>query len=363
MSTLGTAGAAAPFDHTARRAPAPAGALGAGRGRPHSVYLALALAWAGLVLYGTLLPFELRPGAGPRGAVLPWLVDLLSAPRWFTPTGQASALGVSALASDLAVNLALMLPLGMLLRLHLRKRRWPIAMQLLLPAAGCFALCWCVESMQSQLVGRYAAIQDVLSNSGGAVVGVALGPPLAAGFRVGVFAVYRRCALPLHGARRMMLKLRRSPVVMFMVTGLNLLLIVGWFTAAGGLGEGTPTRALPFEGLFQRSYDVAAVYAGRAMIVYCLVGGLLSLQFMRLRSRRALGVVLLGLALIAFGRQLLERSGAGVDVTESVIAVMAGGLLLTTVWLMGHAVRCSCRRREQIDVPFERRRVPFEYRA
>jgi len=326
---------------------------------------ALALAWAGLVLYGTLLPFELRPGAAPDGALLAWLADVLTAPRWFTPGGQASALGVSALASDLAVNLALMFPLGMLLRLHLRSRGRPVALQLILPTGACFALCWSIESAQGLLVGRFAAIQDVLTNTGGAALGVVLGPTLAAAFRRAVFAAYRRCAYPLHVLRQVLLALRRSPAVMFTVTALNLLLIVGWFTAVGGLGEGTPSGALPFEGLFERSYDVAAVYAGRAMIVYCLLAGLLSLQFMRRGSRRKFGLLLLALALIAFARQLLERSGAaaGVDLTESVIAVMAGGLLLTTAYLMGHAVRCSCRRREQIPVPFERRRVPFEYPA
>lgn len=332
--------------------------------RPHSHYLSFALVWAGLVLYGTLLPFELRAGAGPADeGLFAWLIDVLTAPRWFTPNGEASAFGVSAVASDLAVNMMLMLPLGGLLRLHLRKRRRPLIVQLLLPAVGCFALCWSIESAQSLLAGRYASIQDVLTNGGGAVVGVLLAPLAAWGFRHVVFAAYRRLSYPLHVGKEWMLKLRRSPIVMFIVTAVNLLVIGGWFAATQGLGEGTESHALPFVGLFQRSYDVGALYAGRAMIVYCLVGGLLSIQFMRLRSRRTLGLLLLALALIAFGRQLLEGSGAkaGFDVTEAVIAVMAGGFLLTTVYLMFHAVRCSCRRKTQIPVPYERRRVPFEY--
>jgi len=333
--------------------------------RPHSVYLSLALAWAGLVLYGTLLPFELRAGAAPGAeGWLAWLGSLLTAPRWLEVAGDASALGVSAMASDLAVNLLLMLPLGAMLRLHLRRRRWPIPAQILTPAGACFALCWSVECGQSLLDGRYASIQDVLTNTGGAVVGVLSAPVAAAAARAAVFAGYRRCSYRLHQGKELMLQLRRSPVVMFFVTGLNLLVIGAWFASTRGLGEGATETALPFAGLFERSYDVAALYAGRAMVVYCLVGGLLSIQFMRFRSRRTLGLVLLALALIAFGRQLLERSGAAaaVDLTESVIAVLAGGFLLTTVYLMFHAVRCSCRRKTQIPVPFERRRVPFQYR-
>lgn len=363
MSTVQNAVVAARF----RRDPVePGSSSGEGRVgnvRPHSYYLSFALIWAGLVLYGALLPFEMRLGAGPAGgSFLSWLLEVMTAPRWFVPDGAASSLGISAAASDLGVNLLLMLPLGGLLRLHLRKRGRPIVAQLLLPAAACFALCWSIESAQSLLVGRYAAIQDVLTNTGGGIVGVLLAPAGATIFRRAVFAVYRRVSYPLDRMRAGLIRVRRSPVTMFLVTGLNLLLIGGWLVSTRGLGAATDSHALPFAGLFEHSYDMGALHAGRAMIVYCLIGGLLSIQFMRLRSRRTLGLMLLALGLIALGRQLVERSGASVfDATELVIAVMAGGLLLTTASLMIHAVRCSCRRKTQIPVPYERRRVRFEY--
>lgn len=329
------------------------------------MFMPFALIWGGLIAYGTLLPFKLRPGATPGDQpVFAWLLDVFTSPTWFEPAAKQSSLGISAAASDLAVNLLLLLPLGLLLRLHFRQKGSSLVVQWLVPAFVAAGLCWSIESVQTLLQGRFGAIQDVLTNTGGAVVGIALAPWIARLSRTIVFWVYRQTSYELHRAKELLLALRRSPLVMMLVTALNLLIIGGYFALTSGLGEGTDAHALPFLGLFNRSYDVAAVYAGRAMIVYCLVAGLLSIQFMRFGSRRTISIFILVMALLAFGRQLLEAGGAAtVDMTENFIAVMAGGFLLTTFYLLYHAVRCSCRRKTQVPVDVERRRVPFEYRA
>ena len=326
-------------------------------------YMPFALIWAGLIVYGTLLPFELKPGiTHGQPSWASYLIEIFTSPRWFVPDGQASKLGISAAASDLTVNLMLLLPLGLLLRLHLRQRRCSLLGQWLIPSLFALGLCWSIESVQSILVGRFGTIQDVLTNTAGAVVGVAMGPWIGRAFRTLTFAAYRKCSYRLHHAQQWLMSIRRSPLAMFIVTGINMFIIFGYFAAGPVLGEGTKAHALPFMGLFQRSYDVGAMYAGRAMIVYCLVGGLLSIQFMRLRSRKTISILILIMALLAFGSQLLEAGGTRtVDLTESFIAIMAGGFLLTTIYLLIHAVRCSCRRKTQVPIAVERRRVPFEY--
>lgn len=330
----------------------------------HWFFMPFALTWAGLILYGTLLPFDLRRGSVPAHALsLDWLLDVLSSPRWLIPSTRSSALGISELASDLAVNLLLMLPLGLFLRLHYRHKRSTLIVQWLKPLLLVSLLCWAIESAQSLLIGRVGSIPDVLTNLSGAIAGMAIGPWSARTFRLTVFHAFRKFSYRLHQAEQLLLSIRRSPITMFSVTMVNLLFVGWYFAATRSLGEGTSAHVLPFMGLFERSYDVGALYAGRAMIVYCLVGGLLSIQFLRLRSRRAISLFLLVMAVLAFGRQLLEASGAApVDLTENFIAITAGGFVLTTIYLLFHAVRCSCRRRVQTPVAVERRRVPFQYR-
>jgi len=97
----------------------------------------------------------------------------------------------------------------------------------------------------------------------------------------------------------------------------------------------------------------AGVRVGRKTYVVDLASGNKRTDYVAV-SNSVIGVLLLLVGSLGALAPLLGYDG--------VIAVLAGGFLLTTVYLMFHAVRCSCRRKTQIPVPFERRRVPFQYR-
>lgn len=337
-------------------------------GRPTPrLALRLALLWGGLVLYGGLLPFELRPGVtGPSlGELWPWLVERFTAPSWPSGATGRSSLGLSVQAVDLLTNLAILVPVGFFGRLHLRAQRRGRVVQWLVPALACLGLSWCIEAGQSLLAGRFSSLADVRHNTIGGLIGAAIAPWVMDTARSAAFSCYCLLNPPCQRLRERWLGLCRSPRVVAALASLNLLILGGWIANAWRAhGRSTPI-ALPFERLFQDSYDEAAIQFARTLTTYGLVALFIWLQFQWRPTRRASVALVGGLALLALGRQVAKRGGAWarVDTTEMLIAMLAGVLVVVAVAAATHAVRSSCRRRAAIPVRYERRRARFDYAA
>ncbi len=332
----------------------------------------LALMWAVLVVYGSLLPWGLDLGGAVdrAGGVWPAAAAWITSPAWLAPVTGRSSLGVATWVSDLVVNLLLYAPLGVLLRLTVSRLTGRQVLQAVAATAALASMSWLIESTQSLMPGRYASLQDVLANSAGGFIGVVVAHRVNTLWRASAFALYRWTAHPLYKIDRFIGKRRRRPVVMFAALAVNAGLIGWWYTLTqvqGGVAQvpgAGGINLVPFGTYFDRSYDVSAMLLGRSMIVYCLAGALLTLPMMRGRTRRALGWVVLAVSLTAAGVEAIKLTGGGAraDVTEPMIAMIAAGLVLTSAFMLVHACRCSCRRSSELHVGVDRRRRRHDYR-
>jgi len=337
----------------------------------------MALVWAGLVVYGSLLPFgmDFDGAIGLAGGVLPAIYAWLLSPAWVPAVAETSSLGVPAWASDLVVNLVMYGPLGVLLRLTASRLTGKQFLQIVSAALGVAALSWMIEATQSLIPGRYASVQDVLANTLGGVAGVLLGHKINTAWRGLAFLMYRRLHRPWEALTRWLPRQRSRPVALFTVVAVKLKKKAAWFmftgpaASPGGGGGGTSgggkaLQLVPFKQQFARSYDVAALLLGRSLIVYCLAGAVVMLTMMHGSTRRALGWVVLAVALSAAGLEAAKLLGRGMtaDITEPMLAVIAGGLVLTAGFMVIHASRVSCRRHEQRPVGVERRSRNHDYR-
>lgn len=322
----------------------------------------LAAAWWAALVYGSLLPwrFDVSGFVSASGGWNNALFAAFTAPHWLPPETGVSSLGVSHWVSDLAVNVALYLPLGILLRFAARPIDRKPVVQAMAAMLAVIATSWLIECTQVLMPGRVASLNDVAANVGAGVVGVLIARPLVACLRAAVFGLYRRCAHPLWAVRDRLASWKRRPAVLYGVVAVNALLLWAWVGASGIAGEGW---RLPFASHFERSYDVAAWWLGRSLLVYCLIGALLSLMLVRDGARRGLGaVVLLSAGLAGVAQLVTAATGeAALDITEPLLATAAVGLVFVTLFLLIHAVRCSCRRREQMPVDHDRRRRAHDY--
>jgi VanZ family protein len=338
---------------------------------------AMALVWAALVVYGSLLPFgmDFSGVIDKAGGVWPAIYAWLLSPAWVPAAAETSSLGVPTWASDLVLNLVMYGPLGVLLRLTASRITGRQLIQIVLAIAGVAALSWMIEATQSLIPGRYASIQDVIANTLGGVVGVLLGHKVNSAWRGLAFLLFRKLHRPWETLTSWVPEQRSRPLVVFTVLAVNVCLIAAWFlftgpaasgseSASGGGGHEQALQLVPFKQQFSRSYDVAALLLGRSLIVYCLAGAVVMLTMMRGTTRRALGWVVLAVALSAASLEAAKLLGRGVsaDITEPMIAVIAGGLVLTAGFMMVHASRVSCRRHEQRPVAVERRSRNHDYR-
>ncbi len=331
----------------------------------------LALAWAGLLVYGSLLPWDIQVSAAIRdaGGIAPAVLQWLTSPAWLPAVTETSSLGVPNWVSDLLTNLLIYGPLGVLLRLTLSRitgKQWVQVVSAVLMIAS---LSWLIESTQSLIPGRYAAIQDVLANSLGGAVGVLLGHRVNSLWRAVAFLLLRRTAGPINAVSQRLQSPRLRPTVMFAALVTNVVLIVLWYAFSvsqhGGNGADEQSVYLvPFQQAFNRSYDVAGLLLGQSLIVYCLAGSVWMLTMMRGRTRRALGWVVLTAALTAAAVEGMKLIGhrASADITEPLIALIAGGLVLTAGFMLVHACRAACRRVQQVPVGVDRRRRSHDYR-
>lgn len=317
---------------------------------------ALAAAWTFLLLYGSLIPFDLQ---AERFVGVP---ALLASPRWVTPQGPASSLGLSAHTSDLVANLVLYLPLGVLLRLAWasRLRIAPLQLPLVLAVAAATGLSWFVEALQSLSPSRVASVNDVLANAGAAAMGAAAAVWLREAAWTAAFAVHRRCAaatLPLLDVLR---RERKRPGL----RALALALAAG--VAAWLIIEGpTATRApgLPFEAEFRRPYDVAGILITQVLAAYVAIAALLAICFLRRSPAgtllRLTGGIAVFTAAISAARWWLW--GLPPNATEPAVAALAVGGSLAAAFTAVHAVRRRCRRRDAAPVAVDRRRRKHNY--
>ncbi|MCC6681824.1 MAG: VanZ family protein [Phycisphaeraceae bacterium] len=300
----------------------------------------LAGAWALLVAYGSLIPFDFH--------LHEWRFENLAL------GGQMSAPPLD----DVLLNLALYVPLGVLLRLSWK--RWTCA------AAGVIALSFALESVQSLSPQRVSSWQDFAANAGPGVVAAALTPWLIAGFRVTVFATYRRIAQPIAAVWSWLHRQRRRPTMMLAMVAVNVLLIGAWSsTLAAPVRPSAQTAInwLPFGEHFARSYDKAIGLAGESLLAYCVLGMLGGAVLMRRSQRWPLLWLTLGVTVVVGGLEMLRRMTGRdqADITEPLLAVVAVGMVFATAWLFVHAVRCSCRRKVAVPVAHDRRRRPHDY--
>lgn len=342
---------------------------------PRSRYAWLSLAWLVLLAYGTLTPFafnpEMRHGGWLFNTLLSWVLD----PRWdYRLHGDYSSLGVNNALNDLLINIALYVPLGLLLRLTLLKRKWSAGAQILGATLAASLVSWTLEGCQGLTLDRIASLKDVATNTAGAFLGAAPAVWLRGLGIAVVFGMYRKLALPLHRCRGVVARYRRHPALMIAVATANLALLawasLRWLNAdaphvhAGlPLSDVSQVQWVPFARQFARSYDVAAVQLGRWLIVYVLVGAFLSLRFVSVAHRRGMGWLVLAAALVGAvneaARLMFTRAAA--DVTGPALAVIGALAVATTLFLLADAVALACRRRAAQSVAVERRRVPHRY--
>lgn len=331
-------------------------------------YRVIAAVWLCLIIYGALVPFEFNLPAhldDAAGFCL-WLFECLTGLAWYDRGAEGvSQLGTPYWVSDVVLNSLIFGPPAALLRLHARKRHHTNPGQVIFALAVVFVVSWLLECAQSMAAGRVGALNDVVTNCLGGLIGALVVVRVCDAGRVAVFRVYCRIAYALHRLNTLWERQRRKPWMMFTVVVMNGLLVALWYTAAGPAeGEvliGTGTNWLPFANQFKQSYDVAAIQIGRVMAVYCLLAMVLSLQFMRLKHRKGFGLVVLTVALLAAIREAPGLSTADADITRPIIALMAAGFVTTTALLLYHAVRCSCRRKTRVPVTPDPRRVPHNY--
>lgn len=128
-------------------------------------------------------------------ALLCYIVGVLAVVTWPTPVDRDSRGTIQTVLRALhdrdlftfvqyghiefTANIAMFIPLGILLALWLGRRRWWIAM------VACFALSGAIETFQGLfLPDRYASFYDVIANTTGGVIGALIGAVILQTLRV-----------------------------------------------------------------------------------------------------------------------------------------------------------------------------------
>ena len=329
----------------------------------------LSCAWAALIIYMTLVPFhfEIEASINQADNIASWMVGVATSLEWFTfGPDDVSSRGNPNWLNDLIFNFVLFAPLGVLLRLDVTKQSEHWLGQMLRVTGSLLLLSWVIECAQGLIPERIGSINDIVSNTASGILTALFAVKISDLSKKTVFGAYCKLSYGLYHTKEFLIRQRRKPYLMFFVAGTNILFVAYWYAAASAAGSPGKTALinwLPFAVVVERSYDVAAIQIGRSLAAYCLFSMILSLQFMRANHRKGLGWIVLIVAALAVAREAIEFQAAGIrpDVTEPIIGIMAVGFIITTACLLAHAVRCSCRRKKQTPVQFERRKIPFQY--
>ena len=317
-----------------------------------------------VLLYGSLIPFDFAWSAAVErsGGVWPALLDTFTSPQWITAPEGASSTGMSFAMSDLLMNLLLYLPLGVTLRMALRKRLRCGPFEVLGTIAIALTLSWSVESLQSLMPMRVASINDVLANSGAALIAALVAPWIWRAYRLTSFWLYCRLAGVLITLRT----LAQRPGVAIALAVINAVVIGLWYVGElqkSGIGNQSMI-ALPFERAFELPYDLGVLVLGEALLAYAGIGCLLLLLTYTGVQRIAMGWVVLGVVVLAFAAEISRAAthNAAPDITGPLLALSAAAIMAVTLYTFSYAVKRSNRRHQA--QPYEgrdRRRAPHDY--
>ncbi|MEM6257073.1 MAG: VanZ family protein [Planctomycetota bacterium] len=319
---------------------------------------------ATVILYGSLLPFDFAWSAAVKesGGVSAALWTALSSPQWAAAKQGVSSIGVPFVVSDLLMNLALYLPLGVTARMALRARwsHWPS--EVFGTCVIALVLSWTVESLQSLMPMRVASLNDVLANTVAALVAATLAPLLWQAYRRSSFWLYCKLA----GVIGQLRHLAARPGVAITIALLNAFLIGLWYVGElhkAGIGD-QAVLALPFERAFALSYDLGFLVLGEALLAYAVIGCLLLLLTYTGTQRVAMGWVVLAVVVLAFGAELSRAAThhAVPDITGPLLALSAVAIMGITIYTFSFAIKRSNRRHRarSFDGP-DRRRRPHDY--
>ncbi|MEM1354965.1 MAG: VanZ family protein [Planctomycetota bacterium] len=319
----------------------------------------LALVCVVLIAYGSLLPFDLTFPDGARG----WR-HTLSAPQWVQAEGPTSSLGLSPSASDLAINLLLYVPLGVLLRLSIPRGIRPGMKGVALALFGITAVSWSLESLQSLTPTRVSSLNDVVANVGTGGLSACLCLWAWARFGTVVFRVYCRTEPIRRHARSTFRKVQSRPALTYSFVAVNALLIGLWYLVQVSQYQHDGGEAMPFVSAFKLPYDSAVVRLGRSMLVYVGLGTIVLLAMVSRHERVRLGwvvVTVIGLAVAAEAYRAATFN-ARPDITALILAAAAATLMGLTLYCFSIAVRKANRRSQQkpYDGP-DRRRMRYDY--
>lgn len=317
-----------------------------------------------VLIYGSLIPFDFAwPAAVEQnGGAVPALLYALTSPQWIVAEQGKSSAGLSFAVSDLLMNLLLYLPLGVTLRMALRTywRRWPF--EIFGTVAIAFVLSWTVESLQGLMPMRVASCNDVLANSGAALLAALIAPSVWSFYKLSAFWVYCRLAGVLITLR----KLAQQPFVAIILAAINAVVIGLWYVGElqkSGIGDQS-VLALPFERAFQLPYDLGVLVLGEALLAYAGIGCLLLLLTYTGARRVAMGWVVLGIVVLAFATEISRAAtyNTAPDITGPLLALSAAAIMAVTIYTFSFAVKRSNRRHDlqSYDGP-DRRRTPHDY--
>ncbi|MCE9591524.1 MAG: VanZ family protein [Planctomycetes bacterium] len=341
---------------------------------PSGHYLLLAVAWLAFVIYGSLMPFDFRAAGTPDTSLplraLHWSYLAASSPKWWDSATitKMNNVGESSIMGDYVINLMLYLPIGMLLRLRLHRLGKSWWRQIVEPTLLILGTCWAVECSQGMVTSRLASYNDVLMNTAGGIAGVLTAVLADAWLRHAIFWAYCKISYAAFGVRDFVSRQREKPVMLIVVTVLNLAMFGVWCKLHMDQGKLAGKRAInwmPFHDQFSYPYEIALAHLARSMILYVLIAMLLSLQFLSYQRRRGVGFMVLAVALLAGVNEAVRATTAGrrADVTEPLVAMIAVVCVVFLGYLMMNSVRSCCRRKEQVFVGVDRRRRAHNYDA
>lgn len=316
------------------------------------------------VVYGSLIPFDFSRTDASQHRANVWLAGLsvMTSPAWTAPAPGRSALGIPFSLSDPLFNLLLYVPVGVTLRLALRRRGFHPAVQVLAATLIALAVAWGVECLQSLVPQRVASRNDVAANSSGALFGALLAGLIWSAYKRAAFTCYCRLGRVVDRLRPW----RDRPGVAMAIACINALIIGAWYL--GELkrsAERFPqSAALPFERAFELPYDMSTLVLGQSLLIYAGIGCLLMLLTYTGTRRLAMNWVVLGVVTLAFLAELSRAIShdAVPDITGPLLALAAGTLMAVTVYTFSFAIkRANRRRRRQAHPGPERRRRTHEY--
>jgi len=317
-----------------------------------------------VLIYGSLIPFDFKgsQAVDQQGGALPALVDTFTSPQWIAAAQGESSLGLSFAMSDLLMNLALYLPLGVTLRMALRAWWRSAPFEVLGTVAIAFALSWAVESLQGLMPMRVASLNDVLANTGAAMFAALIAPVVWRLYKASAFGVYCRLAGVLDRLRQFV----QRPAVAITLAIINAVVIGLWYLGQlqrAGIGDQS-TQALPFERAFTLPYDLGVLMLGEALLAYAGIGCLLLLLTYTGVHRIAMGWVVLGVVMLAFVAEVSRAAmhNASLDITGPLLALSAAAIMAVTIYTFSYAVKRSNRRHRNADFTGpDRRRQSHDY--